>query len=91
MGGFVEIGELVFRVNAGVKFRYSLLWVEVFGTIGIIVFCEMSGRVAAVTGQPVFSFIRQRAGYGAGLTDLLAANAVSLLTCTARSAVSHCC
>jgi len=84
MGGFVEIGELVFSVNAGVKFRYSLLWIEIIGTLGIIVFSEMSGRIAAVTGQPVFSLIRQRAGYGASLTTLLAANAVSLLTCTAE-------
>jgi manganese transport protein len=84
MGGFVEIGELVFSVNAGVKFRYSLLWMEVLGTVGIIVFSEMSGRVAAVTGQPVFSLIRQRNGYGAGLLTLIAANAVSLLTCTAE-------
>jgi manganese transport protein len=84
MGGFVEIGELVFSVNAGVKFRYSLLWVEVLGTIGIIVFSEMSGRISAVTQQPVFSYIRERAGYGAGLLTLLAANSVSLLTCTAE-------
>jgi len=27
MGGFVEIGELVFTVNAGVKFGYKLLWI----------------------------------------------------------------
>jgi manganese transport protein len=84
MGGFVEIGELIFSVNAGVKFRYNLLWIEVLGTVGIIVFSEMSGRVAAVTGQPVFSLIRQRDGYGAGLLTLIAANAVSLLTCVAE-------
>ena len=77
MGGFVEIGELVFSVNAGVKFRYSLLWVEVLGTIGIIVFSEMSGRISAVTQQPVFSYIRTRAGYGAGLMTLLAAKQAS--------------
>ena len=84
MGGFVEIGELLFTVNAGVKFGYSLLWMIVVGTIGIIVFCEMSGRIAAVTSQPVFYFIRQRAGYGAGLLTLLAANLASLLTCAAE-------
>lgn len=84
MGGFVEIGELVFSVNAGVKFGYSLFWVVLFGTIGIIVFCEMAGRVAAVTSQPVFYIIRQRVGYGAGVGTLIAANLVSLLTCTAE-------
>jgi Mn2+/Fe2+ NRAMP family transporter len=84
MGGFVEIGELVFSVNAGAKFGYSLLWVVVLGTVGIIVYGEICGRVAAVTEQPVFHLIRQRAGYAAGLGTLLAANAVSLLTCAAE-------
>src|SRR5436190_236519 len=84
MGGFVEIGELVFTVNAGVKFGYKLLWMVVVGTVGIIVFGEMSGRIAAVSSQPVFYFIRQRAGYGAGLLTLMAANLASLLTCAAE-------
>jgi Mn2+/Fe2+ NRAMP family transporter len=84
MGGFVEIGELLFTLNAGVKFGYSLLWMIALGTIGIIVFSEMSGRIAAVGGQPVFHFIRQRAGYGASLLTLIAANLASLLTCAAE-------
>ena len=84
MGGFVEVGELVFSVNAGAKFGYSLLWVTAIGTIGIIVFGEMSGRIAAVTQQPIFSAIRQRMGYNAALGTLVAANAASLLTCAAE-------
>src|SRR6478672_4431533 len=84
MGGFVEVGELVFSVNAGVKFQYKLLWMVALGTVGIIVYGEMSGRIAAVTSQPVFYFIRQRAGYGAGLLTLLVANVASLLTCSAE-------
>lgn len=84
MGGFVEVGELVFSVNAGAKFRFSLLWVELVGTVGIIVYCEMAGRVAAVKQQPVFNLIRERAGFDAGLVTLVAANAVNLLTCTAE-------
>jgi manganese transport protein len=84
MGGFVEIGELVFSVNAGAKFGYSLLWVVALGTLGIIVYGELAGRIAAVTGQPIFYLIRQRAGYAAGLGTLLAANAVNLLTCAAE-------
>jgi manganese transport protein len=84
MGGFVEIGELVFSVNAGAKFGYSLLWVVALGTIGIIVYGEMSGRIAAVTEQPVFYVIRQSVGYTPGLGALLAANAVNLLTCAAE-------
>ena len=72
MGGFVEIGELVFSVNAGAKFGFSLLWVVLLGTIGIIVYCEMAGRIAAVTEQPVFYLVRQGAGYTAALGTLIA-------------------
>jgi Mn2+/Fe2+ NRAMP family transporter len=85
MGGFVEIGELVFSVDAGAKFGYSLLWVVALGTVGIITYGEMSGRIAAVTQQPVFFLIRQRAGYAAGLGTLGAALVVSLLTCAAET------
>src|SRR5215212_3073134 len=84
VGGFVEIGELVFSVNAGAKFGYSLLWVVALGTVGIIVFGEMSGRIAAVTQQPIFSAIRERTGYTTALGTLIAANAASLLTCAAE-------
>ncbi|HEX8115880.1 MAG TPA: divalent metal cation transporter, partial [Pyrinomonadaceae bacterium] len=84
MGGFVEVGELVFSVNSGAKFGYHLLWVVALGTVGIIAFCEMAGRVAAVKGQPVFNLIRERAGLNAGLVTLVAANLVNLLTCTAE-------
>jgi manganese transport protein len=84
MGGFVEIGELVFSVNAGAKFRFALLWVLALGTVGIITYCEMAGRIAAVKAQPVFNLVRERAGLDAGLVTLGAATMVSLLTCSAE-------
>ena len=84
MGGFVEIGELVFSVNAGAKFGYQLLWVVVVGTAGIIVYGEMAGRIAAVRRKPVFDVIREHVGYRGGLGTLLPAAAVSLLTCAAE-------
>jgi manganese transport protein len=84
MGGFVEVGELTFAVNAGARFGYSLLWIAVLATIGIIVYGEMSGRVAAVRGQPVFNLIRERVGFDAGLVTLLAATTVNVLTCAAE-------
>jgi manganese transport protein len=84
VGGFVEIGEMVFTINAGSKFGYSLLWVGLLGTIGIIVYGEMAGRIVAVAEQPVFYLIRQRMGYAAGLGTLIAANVVNLLTCAAE-------
>jgi manganese transport protein len=84
VGGFVEVGELVFSVNAGAKFRFALLWVLALGTVGIIVYCEMAGRIAAVRAQPVFNLVRERAGLDAGLVTLGAATMVSLLTCSAE-------
>ncbi len=84
MGGFVEIGELTFAINTGSKFHYQLLWLVLVGTVGIIVYCEMAGRIAAVRQQPVFNLIRERTGFKAGLLTLVAANLVSLLTCAAE-------
>ena len=49
MGGFVDVSELVFTAQAGAKFLYALIWVIVLGTIIIMVFGEMSGRVAAMS------------------------------------------
>ena len=52
VGGFVDISELVFAAKAGSIFGYALIWVFALATIGIMVFGEMSGRVAAVARQP---------------------------------------
>ena len=84
MGGFVEIGELTFTLNAGRRFEYALLWVVLLGTVGIMVYCEMAGRIAAVKHQAVFSLIRERDGFSAGLLTLVAASIVNLLTCAAE-------
>jgi manganese transport protein len=84
MGGFVEVGELVFTLSGGAKFGYSLLWVILLGTVGIITYGEMSGRVVAVTKEPVFYVIRNRMGFATGLATLVAANIVSLMTCAAE-------
>src|SRR5256885_7652433 len=84
MGGFVEIGELTFALNAGTRFGYQLLWVALLGTVGIMVYCEMAGRIAAVKHRPVFSLIRERGGVSAALLTLVAATLVNLLTCAAE-------
>ena len=84
MGGFVEIGELLFSVNAGSKFHYHLLWIVVIGTIGIIVYGEMAGRIAAVTRTPVFDVIRDTIGRRLGLITLVAAVFVGVMTCAAE-------
>jgi manganese transport protein len=84
IGGFVDIGDLVFNVAAGATFGYQLLWVVVVGVIGIIVYSEMCGRVAAVSGKAVFDAVRERVGFRAGLGALLAAEVVNLMTLAAE-------
>src|SRR3954466_6081919 len=84
VGGFVDISELVFAAKAGSQFGYALIWVFAFATIGIIVFSEMSGRVAAVAHQPVFSLMRHRLGLKLGLVTLAASIVSNLITCAAE-------
>ncbi|MFN2610450.1 MAG: hypothetical protein ABR507_06220, partial [Actinomycetota bacterium] len=47
IGGFVDIGELVAATQIGARFAMSLAWVIPLSVIGIILYAEMSGRVAA--------------------------------------------
>lgn len=84
VGGFVDISELVFAAQAGSRFGYALIWVFVVSTLGIMVFGEMSGRVAAVAGQPVFNLMRHRLGLKLGLITLIASFASNLITCAAE-------
>lgn len=84
LGGFLDIGDIVFNTQAGALFRYDLLWAVALGTIGIAVYAEMCGRVAAVTGRPVFDVIRMRLGFGLGLAALIASTVVNLLTVAAE-------
>jgi Mn2+/Fe2+ NRAMP family transporter len=84
IGGFVDIGDLVFNVAAGATFGYQLLWVVVIGVVGIIVYSEMCGRVAAVSGKAVFDAVRERLGFKVGLAALISAQVVNLLTLTAE-------
>ena len=64
----------------GSRFGVSLAWVVVVGVVGICVFAEMSGRVAAVSGRGTFDLVRERLGPRGGLLNLLASVAVTLLT-----------
>src|SRR6478672_3364877 len=80
IGGFVDIGDLITNALVGSRFGLSLVWVVLVGVLGICVFAEMSGRVAAVSGRGTFDLIRERLGPRVGLTNLLASVAVTLLT-----------
>lgn len=84
VGGFVDISQVVFAALAGSVFGYSLIWAFAVSTVGIIVFGEMSGRVAAVAKQPVFSLMRHRLGLKVGLIALTASVLSTLITCAAE-------
>jgi Mn2+/Fe2+ NRAMP family transporter len=84
LGGFLDIGDIVFNTQAGALYRYDLLWAVALGTLGIAVYAEMCGRVAAVTQRPVFDVIRMRLGFGPGLVALVASTFVNLLTVAAE-------
>jgi manganese transport protein len=80
IGGFVDIGDMVTNALVGSRFGLSLAWVVVTGVIGICVFAEMSGRVAAISGRPKFDLVRERLGPRVGFANLVASMAVTLLT-----------
>ena len=80
IGGFVDIGDLVTNAQVGARFGLSLGYVVIVGVIGICVFAEMSGRVAAVSGRATFDLVRERLGPRVGLLNLFGSMAVTLLT-----------
>lgn len=84
VGGFVDIGDLVTNGVAGSRFGMSLAWAVVLGVIGIVVFAEMAGRVAAVSGRAVFDLVRERLGPRAALANLTGSMLVTLLTFVAE-------
>jgi manganese transport protein len=84
LGGFVDLGQIVFTTQAGALFGYKLLWTIALGSAGIILYMEMCGRVAVVAGEPVFAVVRTHLGYRLGLVTLIASNLLNLITCAAE-------
>jgi Mn2+/Fe2+ NRAMP family transporter len=84
LGGFVDLGQIVFTMQAGALFGFSLLWAVALGTVGIIAYMEMCGRVAVVAREPIFSIVRTSLGHGLGLLTLVASNLLNLITCAAE-------
>jgi Mn2+/Fe2+ NRAMP family transporter len=85
-GGFVDIGDLVANAETGARFRMSLAWVVVVGVVGIVIYAEMSGRVAAVSHRPVFDVIRERLGARVAMINLFASFFINVLTLAAEIA-----
>lgn len=85
-GGFVDMGDLVANAETGARFGMALAWVVVVGIVGIVLYAEMSGRVAAISGRPVFDIIRERLGARTALANLVASFLINVLTLTAEIA-----
>ena len=84
IGGFVDIGDIVFNIAAGAMFGFQLLWVVVIGVGAIVTYSEMCGRVAVVSQRAVMDAVRERLGYRVGLVSLVAGQLVNLLTIAAE-------
>jgi Mn2+/Fe2+ NRAMP family transporter len=56
----------------------------VVGVIGIVIYAEMAGRVATMSGRPVFDIVRERLGARWALANLLASYFINLLTVAAE-------
>jgi manganese transport protein len=84
LGGFVDLGQIVFTTQAGALFGYRLMWAIVLGTAAIIVYMEMCGRIAVVAKEPVFAIVRTHLGFRLGLVTLIASNLLNLITCAAE-------
>jgi manganese transport protein len=84
LGGFVDIGDLVFATQAGAKFGLHLLWALALGTLMIMVYAEMSGRVATVAKLPAFTVIRNRFPKKLDILTLVSSSIVNVMTCAAE-------
>ena len=85
-GGFVDMGDLVANAQTGARFGMGLAWAVVVGVIGIVIYAEMAGRVAALSGRLVFDVVRERLGARPALVNLVASFFINLLTLTAEIA-----
>jgi manganese transport protein len=86
LGGFLDLGQIVFTAQAGALFGYQLVWAIVIGTAAIILYMEMCGRIAVVAHEPVFAIVRTHLGFRLGVAVLIASNLLNVITCAAELA-----
>jgi Mn2+/Fe2+ NRAMP family transporter len=84
IGGFLDIGDLVTNSVVGSRFGLGLVWVVPVGVLGICLFANMAGRVAALSGRATFEIIRERLGPRAAGANLGASFFINLMTVTAE-------
>jgi manganese transport protein len=80
IGGFVDIGDIVFNAQAGATLGYAAVWAVPIGVLGIMLFAEMSGRIAAVAKKPNFVLVRERYGKRLSTLTLVASLVLTVLT-----------
>ena len=76
-------GRSFSRCRPALRFAMPL-WPVILGTVAIIVYMEMCGRIAVVAREPVFAVVRDRLGKRLGLAVLIASNLLNLVTCAAE-------
>ena len=84
IGGYLDIGDLVFNVQAGANYGYQLLWAIPVGLLGIMVFAEMSGRVAAIAKKANFELVNERYGRRLAPRRSISSLVLTLLTLAAE-------
>jgi manganese transport protein len=80
IGGFVDIGDLVFNAQAGASVGTPALWATPVGVLGIMIFAEMSGRIVAVSKKPNFVLVKERYGRRLSTFTLVASLVLTVLT-----------
>jgi manganese transport protein len=80
IGGFVDIGDLVFNAQAGASVGTPALWATPVGVLGIMIFAEMSGRIVAVSKKPNFVLVKERYGERLSTFTLVASLVLTVLT-----------
>ncbi len=80
IGGFVDIGDLVFNAQAGSSVGSPVLWAVPVGVLGIMVFAEMSGRIVAASKKPNFVLVKERYGPRLSTFTLVASLVLTVLT-----------
>src|SRR4051794_41698112 len=84
IGGYLDIGDIVFNSQAGAIVGPSVLWAIPVGVLGIVVFAEMSGRIVAVAKKPNFELVRERYSPRLSLATLAASLVLTCLTLAAE-------
>jgi Mn2+/Fe2+ NRAMP family transporter len=84
IGGFVEVGSISTAAQAGSEFGFQLLWAIAAATVMVAMLVEMSGRLAAVSKQPLAAAVRERFGIHFHLVPLTAELGIDLLLLAAE-------